>query len=338
MPLLLSDRATTAAPVPLVTVGEARAFGIRIRTTAFVRIRPGIYADRTAYEALKPWERYAVRVHAFVRAHPDAALCLESAAVVHGLPLFGETRDIHVHSPERPRSRRFGDVAVHTSEDERVLERRGGVLVTSLLDTVADLGRALPPARALAVFDAALSPAQGGPLSLGRLRGLGASRVSSRGSARQRWLWEHADDRAESPAESVSRAVIEWSGFPRPELQRVFHYEGAEDRVDFHFPGSRVIGEADGWGKYGFEDPDAAAERLIEEKRREDRLRRHGHPFGRWDLADAWRVTPLQRALTTAGVAYARPADPVMLHTLQDRRRDAPRRSPGAFAARETRS
>lgn len=325
MPLLLSDRAATVSPVPLVTTDEARSFGIRIRSSSFIRIRPGIYANRAAFEKLGRWERYVVRVHAFARAHPDVPLCLESAAVVHGLPVFDETRDIHVHSAERPKSRRFGDVAVHTSANPRDFERRGGILVTSLMDTVTDLGRILPPARALAVFDAAISASQGGGLDLAALRGHGADQVTSRGSARLRWLWDHADGRAESPAESVSRAVIEWCGFPEPTLQQVFRYEGEEDRVDFYFPSVGVIGEADGWGKYQLTEPEKAAANLRSEKRREDRLRRHGHPFGRWDLADAWRVTPLQKALAAAGVPLARPADRLMLATLRDFRRDVPR-------------
>ena len=92
MPLLLSTRAVTRPPVPVLTSAEGRDLGIRLPDRAFVRIRHGVYADAEAVRSLAPWERYALRVHAFVRAHPDAILCLESAAVVHGLPLFGEAR------------------------------------------------------------------------------------------------------------------------------------------------------------------------------------------------------------------------------------------------------
>ena len=321
MPLLLSDRAMLTSPLPLVTSSESRALGIRIRAATHVRVRSGIHASRHAYEALKSWERYAVRVHAFARAHPDMPLCLESAAVAWGLPHFGETKDIHVYDPARTRSRRFGDVAVHTSSDGRSIERRGGLLVTSLLDTVTDLTRVLPPAEALAVVDAAISPTQRGRLRLAALREHASAQATSRGSGRQRWLWDRADGRSESPGESISRAVIEWCGYEDPELQRTFHYERAQDRVDFHFPSVRAIGESDGWGKYDLNDPEKAARQLKEEKRREDRLRRHDHPFARWVLADAWRVEPLRSALSGAGVPLVRPPQPAMLATLQQRPR-----------------
>lgn len=324
MPLLISDRAALTSPLPLISSAECRLLGIRVPASTHVRVRPGIYTAREAYEALKPWERYAVRVHAFARTHPDAVLCLESAAVAWGLPHFGETTDIHVFDPDRARSRRFGDVCVHTGQNGRIIERHGPLLCTSMLDTTVDLSRVLPPAEALAVVDTAVSRAQGGPLSVTALRDLAAAQNSSRGSARQRWLWERADGRAESPAESVSRAAIEWCGYETPEIQQEFHYEFANDRVDFYFPSVRAIGESDGWGKYDLEDAAKAATHLKDEKRREDRLRRHAHPFARWDLADVWRLAPVQRALRAAGVPLAREPQPAMLATLRIRPRAIP--------------
>ena len=325
MPLLLTDRATLASPVPLVTRAEARARGISLDTPAHKRIRPGVYAPTKPYAELAPWDRYAARVHAFARTHPEAVLCLESAAVAHGLPRFGEARDIHVFEPGRAHSRRFGDVCVHTSTDLRAVERHGALLVTSLLDTAVDLARVLPPAQALAVVDAAISARQGGSLGLKALRAHAAAQAASRGSAQLRRLWEQADGRSESPAESVSRAVISWCGYEDPELQPEFHYEGVVDRVDFLFPSVRAVGESDGWGKYDLKDPDKAAEHLRDEKRREDRLRRHCHPFARWELADVWKVDPLCRILDAAGIPLIRPRETAMLATLHRRPREIAR-------------
>jgi hypothetical protein len=129
------------------------------------------------------------------------------------------------------------------------------------------------------------------------------------------------DGAAESPAESVSRAAIEWCGYETPELQRTFRYEGHTDRRDLFFPRSNAVGEADGWGKYQLEDPAVASRLLQEEKRREDRLRRGGHGVARWDLAGVYRLTPLRTALAAAGVLRERPEQPAMLATLRDRRR-----------------
>lgn len=317
MPLRLNDRAVTTSPLPLLTSREARVRGIPVSAPRFIRVRRGVYADADAVAALRPWERYALRVHAYALVDPDAALAFESAAVLHGLPLFGEPRDIHVHDAERTASRRFGDVAVHTSVDSRRTVVIDGITATSLVDTVADLARVLPPAQSLAVVDAATSPVQGGTLRIDALRDLVARQANGRGRRLTRWVLGAADPRAESVGESISRAVIEWSGFERPDLQAVFRYEGAHDRTDFLFRSARTVGESDGWGKYDFGDPDAAQRHLRAEKRREDRLRRHGHPFARWDLSDAMRVGPLCRALGAASVPLVASPDRAALATLR---------------------
>ncbi len=319
MVLTLPDRAITTAPLPLVSHSEAQVLGTPVHTRAYLRLRRGTYVERAAFRALSPWQRYAVRVHAFARRHPDVPLCRESAAIVWGLPHFGEPAHIHVHDPDRATSRRFGDVFVHTSQDDRQTLRINGVLVTSLVDTVVDLTRTMPPAQALAVVDASISPFQHGRLDVATLRERAKEQRNRRGRARQQWLWTRADARAESPAESISRAVIEWCGFPTPELQHEFRYGNAHDRVDFYFDASLTIGESDGWQKYGLGDPAEAAKRLAAEKRREDRLRREGHPFARWDLADALRVEPLAKALQAASVPLIRAPQTAFLATLSPR-------------------
>ncbi|MEJ1923360.1 hypothetical protein KHB019_002656 [Microbacterium sp. KHB019] len=324
MPLLLADRAVLASPSALLTPADCRMLGIPLSPQRLHRVRKGTYVDREQYENLPSWAKYAVRVHAFALSHPDAILAFESASVVHGLPRFGETRDIHLFDPDRTRSRRFGDVVVHTSNDPREFDRVHGLLTTGILDTVVDLARALPPARALAVMDAAISTVQGGPLSLDDIRIRAGEQENRRGRARLAWLLAHADGAAESPSESVSRAVIEWCGFETPELQKEFRYEGSLDRGDFYFPTSRTIGEADGWQKYQLDDPEQAAQSLTDEKRREDRLRRHGHSVARWEFADAWKVDPLARALDASGVRRVSHPQQAMLATLRRDPREQP--------------
>lgn len=328
MPIQLRDRAQATSPLPLYTTAEARMLGIRLSDVRWLRVRKGVYADRAAYAALPSWKRYAVRVHAFVRTHPNAVLCMESAGVLHGIPRFGETRDIHIYDPDLGHSSRHGDVSIHTSHDERRLTTVSGVRVTSMEDTILDLARVVPPAHALAMMDSAISPVQGGMLSLDDIRARGDRQQNQRGRARLRWVGEQADARSESPAESISRAVMQWSGFERPELQREFGYEGCVDRTDFYFASCRVIGEADGWGKYDLGDPVKAKQNLVAEKRREDRLRRNGHPFARWELRDAWQVVPLCDALTAAGVPRVAAPQPAMLATLRTNPRAKPWKPP----------
>lgn len=327
----LADRAFVTSPVPLIVSAEMRMLGMRATSQRLRRVRRGVHARRDLYDDLRPWQRYAARVHAFARTHPDAVLCLESAAVLHGLPHFGETALIHVLADAGEKSRRFGDVAVHSSADPRGVTSIAGIHCTDLLDTAVDLTRALSPAKGLAVADAAMSPFQGGDVQRSTAEDILAARASRRGRARARWAWANADERSESPGESISRAVIGWCGFETPQLQTEFAYEGARDRADFFFPSSRAIGEADGWAKYDLDDPDAAAQRLADEKRREDRLRRNGHPIARWDLTAAWKVDPLRAALLAADMPLVRPPQEGMLASLKrsprevGRSRDAPR-------------
>lgn len=82
MPILLRDRAVLVPPIPLVTAAEGRMLGLALRPPRFHRVRPGVWAERDAWDALPSWRRYQARVHALLRVDPDAVLCLESAAVV----------------------------------------------------------------------------------------------------------------------------------------------------------------------------------------------------------------------------------------------------------------
>jgi len=325
MPLLLSDRAYLSSPLPLYRFDELRMLGIDPRGAEWTRLRKGVYVERVPFANLEPWRRYAVRVHAFVLTNPDAVLCLESAAVVHGIPLFGETKDIHVFEPDAKSTTRNRDVCFHTSADARVIERVGGIWVTSIPDTVSDLARVLSPAKALAATDAAISVAQGGRLTIDDLRARGSFQRNRRGVRLREWVWEHADGRSESSAESVSGAVILWSGFEAPVLQREFGYEGALDRTDFFFASCGAVGESDGWGKYDLSVPEAAEEHLRREKVREDRLRRNGHPMARWTASDAWKVDPLRRALYQAGVRPVEHPHAAYLASLRRSPRELPR-------------
>ncbi|WP_292833841.1 hypothetical protein [Microbacterium sp.] len=333
MPQTLSDRAAITSPLALMTSREARALGIRVPAPEYHRVRSGIYVDAAAWARLPAWRRYHVRVHALLRAAPDVTLCLESAAVVHGIPLFGHPRDLHVYDSRRTSSRRFGDVCVHTGAQSREVVDVGGIRVTSLLDTAVDLTRVLPPAHGLAAADAVVAPAQGGRLSISALRERARERPSARGAAIQREVWALVDERIESPHEAVSHALILWAGFEMPEPQVEYRYEGSLDRCDFTFRAARAVGEADGWGKYDLADPAAASRALANEKRREDRLRRHGHRVARWEPRDPYRVTPVARALQQAGVRVERPEQRALIATLRaESRRNLPAPTPAIGA------
>jgi hypothetical protein len=275
------------------------------------RIRAGAYVDRAVWNSLAPWERYRLRVDAVAATWTNPLFCAESAATIQGLPIFGEPRFIHLLDPGGS-SWREGDVVVHGTGDERDADERDGVLVTPLADTVLDLCRVLPPAFALGVADRAIRMGSWD----GSLGERARAQSNRRGVRQLDWVDANVDPDAESVGESASRAVIGWLGYEPPRSQVVFRYEGAEDRVDFLFPSTRAVGESDGYGKYDAGDLEAMKLHFVREKRREDRLRRNGHAFARWDWSDMMAVRPLDRALRGAGLIPVRSPDRRGLATL----------------------
>ena len=112
------------------------------------------------------------------------------------------------------------------------------------------------------------------------------------------------DPLSESPGESLSRVRMAELGIPTPHLQRELRDAyGFVARVDFMWPERGVVGEFDGRSKYGMDgDTRAAADRLWQEKLREDRIRALGLTVVRWTWDDAWLGEPMAAKLRAAGV------------------------------------
>lgn len=318
MPLLnspITSGPISSSPITLLLARELRTLGRRAAGDARLhRVRPGVYADAEAWALLLPWERYLARVHAVALTWHEPVFMLESAAALTGLPVFREPADIHLLAPG-PHSYRRGDVVVHSSPDPRELLAAGGLTATGISDTAVDLARVLPPAHGLAVADAALRTLRTTREELGLLE-RGRAQRNTRGLATLEWVDEHATGDSESVGESVGRAVIGWLGHEAPELQVTFRLEGCIDRADFFWRRFGVIGESDGYGKYDAPTRDEARERLISEKKREDRLRRAVRGFARWDLADCYAFERLDHKLAVAGLDRVRPRQNAFLATL----------------------
>jgi hypothetical protein len=288
------------APLPLFAAAETPSLGSHpSRDPHLHRIRTGVYTDAAGWAALPPWDRYLLRVHAFRLVNAGAVFSHESAAVLHGLPVFGHPRHIHLFDGRRARSLAYGDVRVHTSADRRRTVERDGIRCSPLADVVVDLARVLPPAFGLAVADAALRT---GGITSTELNDLAAAQRNPRGRRKLDWVLARGDLRSESVGESVSRAVVEWCGFPAADQQTEHRVAGRTYRSDLCWPEHRVIGEFDGWAKYDGHNPEAAATAVRAEKTREDALRRAGWRIARWDFAGALRVDGLRDALMAAGL------------------------------------
>jgi predicted transcriptional regulator of viral defense system len=260
-----------------------------LRTGALTAVRRGAYVEGGQPEDAAA--RHALLVRAAV-AELDASAVVShvSAAVLHGLSVWGPALDVvHVtRDRRRSGSRRGSCVHVYcapvSSEEIVVVD---GVACTSVARTVVDLARTAAFEHAVVSADAALRAGLGRPAlaeALSRVRGWPGAPVARRVAA-------FADARSESVGESRSRVAIALARLPAPALQLPVRYGGAVARTDFGWVAQRTVGEFDGKAKYGrlLRPGRDAGEVVYAEKLREDGIRAQGWEVVRWtwrDLAD----------------------------------------------------
>lgn len=256
-------------------------------TGELVQVRHGVYAAPHGAEDERA--RHLLLIRATLPfLHPDAVVSHASAAAVHGLPLRSEwlTR-VRVTRADGGHGRRRG--AVHLTRaplaPEDVVDV-AGIRVTSLARTAADLARALSFDWGVVSCDSALAA---GLTREGLLAAVADGR-GRRGNARASRCASFADGRSESPAESFSRVQFDRFGLPAPELQfEIRHHGVVIARSDFAWPDQRLVGECDGKAKYGalLGASQTAADAIMREKRREERIRQAGWWVVRWGWAEA---------------------------------------------------
>jgi hypothetical protein len=313
--MLTTADAIRPSPIPLLRQAESL---IRLdnahRRGEVHRVAPGVYAPSELWAQLSAWDRYLAFIHAHAITHPDAVFALESAMALRGAPVAGPLDEVHVLS-DGTAARLVRGVRSHVTRDTREVRSEGGLLLVSIEDTAVDIARLRHPAVGLLTADAALRMLDRSDTD--PLIARNEQRSSSRGRANARWSLSRATPLAETSLESVSRAAIEWLGYPPPELQVTFVApDGTVDRPDMFWREENVIGEADGRVKYDGTHGDGA-QNLWHEKRREDRLRRRATGFARWGHSDVVRVEPLDDALRGAGLRPIRPREAGRLHTLR---------------------
>ncbi|MFC6706236.1 hypothetical protein [Flexivirga alba] len=167
----------------------------------------------------------------------------------------------------------------------------GGLLVTAYERMVVDHTRQARLASGISVCDNALH------LGLTTREALLAEHdkvpKGRRGRSMAQLAIHLADARAESPLESLSRTRMFQASLPMPDLQKRF-YDRDEfiGRTDFYWPTLGLVGECDGDLKYAVSQEDSgqiAVDALMQEKNREERLRRHSDvdDIARWNWAEA---------------------------------------------------
>lgn len=315
MPVVTPAPAVVAAPLALSRAGDLSHPDRDVRVGQRVRVARGVYADADAYRALPPWSRYLARVHAVALAWPDSVFTLESAAALLGLPVFGEPRDVHVLVRSPAKARALHGIRVHSSTVMPHVVSDGPLTFVSAGDTTVDICRTRHPAVGLAVACAALRA--DASLSVDDLVARSAERPSGRGRRAAEWMFARATATPESTLEATSLAVIEWLGFPPPELQQWFGAAGeANDRVDFWWPRVRVAGEADGEVKYSGALGDARAA-LRARNARDARLMARGvSATAHWGWSDLLAPAQLRAILRAAGVTQTGPEHSEPLRTL----------------------
>jgi len=286
-PLFLSREA--------LRLGSDRELRHRRASGTLTRIGVGVYVDTDQFIALNRDEQYRTRVRAAaLRSDPASQFSHDSAAVLWRLPSIGPwPRVSHQLKPTAIGGTSRVDIRHHAIGLDPDVTQVDGLMVTSLARTVVDMAASTPFVRAVEMADQAL---RRGCTVEDAERAIGL-RESRLGIARARAVIEFASALAESPGESLARVQFHALGFPTPELQVSFFDEkGFAGEVDFYFRELDLIVEFDGRSKYGpereFQTGLSLEEILLQEKDREDRLRRLVRSFARinWTLASDRRA------------------------------------------------
>lgn len=295
-------------------VNEQR-LAAQLVTGAIVRVSPGSFARAGAWAGLSARDRHAQRVwEAAARMSPGAVFSHFAAAALWGLDILGEWPElVDVTVTRGGGGRSTGRIRRRTlSGSDRDTVPWGRHEVTTVAQTVVDIAASVPYIAGLAVADQALwARRRGGALLEARDLRRAAAGHSGRGAVRAAQVAAAATPLADSVRESQSRAHIELLGFPEPELQHEFLLShGRRARTDFFWRAFGHVGEFDGLDKY--RDPELLRGRtpqqaLIEEKDREDELRRLVQHFSRWRTPALEHPARLYDILVAAGLPTSRP-------------------------------
>lgn len=286
----------------------------KVTSGEWVKVVAGAYARSKTWRRLRPEERHRVRVLEIMRRlqHPTVVSHL-SAAVLWGIDVLGEwPSTLDVITERRSGGRSGGAVRRHAlglEGVERIPFR--GHFVTTPAQTALDLARSLPFVRAVSAVDQALwAKRRGGPLTTkGEIFAL-MDAAPRRGDARARRVIRFASHLADNVRESQNRVVVVHLGFPEPRLQeRRVLPSGRVAYGDMYFVDFDHWVEIDGRGKYrgAYDDDRDPADIVIDEKNRENEIRRVVRAFSRWEATDADDPALIYAILTGDGLPSSKP-------------------------------
>ncbi|MDY7541476.1 MULTISPECIES: hypothetical protein [unclassified Cryobacterium] len=298
-------------------VGLERELRSEVERGHLVRLRWGAYTLAVEWRLLKPEKQYLLRVRALAAmSEAPVVFSHHSAAAIWDLPVVGRWPagiEVLTAAASGGRSkhgtiRRFQDGPVSIVEHD-------GLLVTAPADTAVALARVVSFPAAVAIVDRAIhKPRHGTALATREeletaLDGLPRHARAIGRSAAFRAV-DFANPESGSAGESVSRALVFMLGFVVPELQVRFDDEaGFIAFVDFYWRTISKVGEFDGFGKYVKEEYTKGrtlVQVIMDEKRREDRVRACGPTVSRWDWDLLKDPSAFGRFLTARGVPQVR--------------------------------
>lgn len=277
----------------------------------WVRVAPGVFAVGSQWRRLLPIERHRVRVlEAMRRLERPTVISLHAAAAFWRMDVLGTWPDqVDVAVRASGGGRAVGTIRRHVIDPDQLrCVRVGRHLATDPAQTAIDLACALPHVRAVSAIDQALwSGRPGGALATSEeLQRRVAAASSRRGHVRASRAVAAGADGAANVRESQARVEIVRLGFPRPRLQeRRLLRSGRLVYGDMYFPAADHWLEVDGNGKYL--SPEFTAGRtpdqiVIDEKNRENEIRREVRGFSRLGPRDADRPRLLYDILTGDGL------------------------------------
>ena len=256
----------------------------RLRHGQWSRLARDAFVEHGDWPREQPWDR-AERVHRLTIAAVadrlgDVVVSHQSAAVLHGLPIWGlDLTRVHV-TRSSGRVRASETLSVHRSPftPDEITEVDGLPVMTVERAIVETACRASYEV-AVVLADAALRDRL---TTSDRLAATADRYRHWSGSPAARAAVRFADGLSESVGESRLRVLMDNHHLPKPQLQvEIRGHDGRLiGRVDFLLSGLLVV-EFDGALKYG-----GSSERIVAEKWREDRLRERGYLVSRVSWPD----------------------------------------------------
>ena len=275
---------------------EARRHGLtkdHLLGASWRRLGGGYYAFRAIAD-----DPNVVLAAAIRRLPKETVFSGRTAAWLHGLDL-PPCNPIEVTLPLRCHTTHLAGIVVRrsaVSAGETVMRR--GHPTTSLVRTLADLGRRLPLVEAVAALDMALHKRL---LKSAALHSWACAHPRYPGIARLRRAIELADPATESVMETRLRLLLVMARLPRPLAQVRLYDEGGDflGRPDFYYPLHRLAIEYDGAQH---------RETLIGDNRRQNRLVDASYRLLRFTAADVLSapdsVVALVRRALSAGPSF----------------------------------